>query len=702
MRNEIERLHVSISGDSTTAARYLPFAKSKLRDLLILSGGYGRYAQAQRYTPVTGVTIAVRVVGEDRWIHIEALPPCVDNRGFLLSVKGQQQYSAFYNDGVIEAITTDKKTAVRTKGVRLPQELQYGGFDNKQASRFTGLMREAVGCYHSANKNSPFSYTFGITHGIVRKTAVINNQTVVKHWVVEISVMGVYAAPIVAGDRCCDAWDVTQYLPSKEIRKLNPEMEILSLASGYNLHKKGITQIVSQGNMTAIYGDGDGWYDGQGWAFSASGGECQNIFADLISLPVQHFLMTRWKIVFNTDPLLETLTAAAVAMTRKGVFAPETGQTLWTPFELGRWEGMDCRNSPPPVTYFPSQAADVHVFYAGETERVTRWTMSFSSIGDTDINDTGTDEVRIWPAGCYGIRVGDSYTFHSGDGSRTIIPAHSTRIGGYSGSGFNHVRENSTYLLGDRHYINGPSFSTEESYSNFFGLDPSCYYICGDPPALVTTETCQFTQTDTYQTKAEVNSSSTETRAGASILVLLAEEREAIVALATIQSESTGSMNTAWVWSIRTNQTVEPHPTGECGHRICYGWNFNPGGSGGLGPMATVPPEDTAFDNISRVAQGTLAIGGVTHSVVIPMDQETGPGPVLNDNLADFYSFNPASKPYASSPIYGMHGNLNFPEPKLTPPDQTGNVVYLFEGPQQFISPAFAHPPYPLAFVGKA
>ena len=292
-----ERAHIKFQGDVLRCARMLPYARKLLRTLILQSSYPSTHDRSKRVVLPGLAQIEVRTIGAERFIKITALG-CKDRRGFFITRTTGGIYSARYNDEVVEIIDPitglprpDPETASRTIGYVVPSQLQGSQFDLTSAAKFSGLMRLVVGCRHSAGLEAPFSYTWTRTHGIVKLPVSVGDPptTKTRYWIVEVSIGGVFAAPIKNTRRCCDSWDVTKYQPTdaeiEEDPTLAQHRTLLSLEWAFSVERPNVVQLVSAADMDTAYSLGAPWHPSIGWAFSASGIQAQNVITDTIANP---------------------------------------------------------------------------------------------------------------------------------------------------------------------------------------------------------------------------------------------------------------------------------------------------------------------------------------------------------------------------------------------------------------------------------
>lgn len=216
---------------------------------------------------------------------------CPDRMGFFLTKNAEGKYFARYFDAKVEEINPitglprpDPDPAKRTKFYVLPTNLQSTLFVNVNAAKFTGKMREVVGCEHVVvGKNTIFSHTYDKTHGLVEITK--------KFFIVEITRDGVWAAPLDKPTGCCaGAAVVTPYQPTDAEIAADPSLQQyrdqLSLEWAFSVQRPGVVLLIDAATMDAAYALGNPWYSEQGWAFSASGTQAQNVIVDTITHPI--------------------------------------------------------------------------------------------------------------------------------------------------------------------------------------------------------------------------------------------------------------------------------------------------------------------------------------------------------------------------------------------------------------------------------
>jgi hypothetical protein len=700
--NEFHRLRITFAGDANLAASWVPFGKSKIRDLLKEQTAFGGGRdQVRRYVPESGVSILARITGQDKFLHIEAVTGCTDRRGFLMSRRAQVN-TALYNDGVSERIYEPPRPkpdpSVRTKGYIIPAQLAFSQLARVSASKFSGLMRLAVGCYHARGAEAPFSYDHAVTHGIVKTPTVVNNKPVTLYWIVEISVLGVYAAPIANTGKCCDSWGVSHYMPHPK----NPLLPTLSLHTAFVAHRPGVRELVGGSTMADVYGDGSPFFEGSGWAFSASGAEAQSVLADGQSVGgIPYFRTARWKFTFSLVDA--NLTADLVAVERHKVVLFTRGNTFWFPLDDGRWAASDMAlttlDAETVTNVVGMSEGPVHVFYAGEVEQVTRWAYSTAhqaEVRSTNPNSAGSGHLGHSDDTTESV-FGEACGFHDvehpgGWLSGFVNDAHTNITLGFSSPAFNHIGAAGAYS-GRTETVGGGTGvqPPPETNGNHYLLQPPCYFIGGDPPQLITECGSTFTTTTVNQFYTIISKSFSLSQGHSSSVAVFAEDRDALVAVTASNTSESGTqeMGPLGLTFIRETEKIDSGPCPWFG-------KHEEGRQSWDGTGMDFPPA-APYTSSSRSAAAALMLGERSYSVSLGFSG----GSIANDNLGTFLSFNPMTKTTAESNVRAMHGNLYYPDASLTPMLQRDNFVYIFDGPM-VVSGGFATPFEPVAFVGKS
>ncbi len=699
-------LHLTFGGDFGLGGSYLPYAKAKLRELLKDGEDY----QVRSYTPQSGVLVRIRISGDQRFVHIEATRGCTDRRGFLLSRRGQA-YDALYTDGTLENINPTGGSprpvpdpAVRTKGYRVPADLQREGLARLSASKYSGLMRLAVGCYHLAGKESPFRHEHEITHGIVKMTVRIVNQDVDKYWVAEIRQEGVFVAPIANTGKCCDSWDVVRYMPrppSAPGDPLLPRPTKLALRTQFVAGDSRVQRIVSQAEMAAAYASGTPFYSAHGWAFSASGAEAQAVVQTFESTPAIHYACSRWKIAF--EAVGENLGATLTQIEANLPATFTRNSVMWVPISSGVWEGSfgSGIEVPNPIDTYPSQDAPVAVYYVGEEAVVLRWSLTQTDV-PADVQTRTFHPTQIPQPNIVTCPYGPSNQLGqsphwdlSAITSGHNVPAYTRIDYGFYCEAFSHV--DAEYSISgvtryDLIFEDAPDSAVFPEPPNFTGIDPTCYYF--DEFGVLKTS-C------TYQIERQAQGrimwwwnrfDGSEASANTSSVVLFAEEREAFIGVneqSVSQSGAKYYVNDGpdyicqSVRATKIDTTLCPFVeqiTQEAGSAPC---------STGMTALFPSFSSDPAFAESSETSNATLVLAELTDTATIE-----------SYNLETFLECNPTSKPTAESTVGAMHGNLYYADETLTPPDQSGNKVYYLT--EQVVVGGFTAPADAVAFVGRA
>lgn len=698
----LQRLHITYSGNSALAFSYLGYAKARVRDLLTNGGSL---YQVKSYTPQKGVLVRVRLDGEHRYIHIEATRGCTDRLGFLLS-RRVQAYDALYNDGKTENINPvtgsprpDPDPAVRTKGYKVPPELLRMGLARSSASKYSGLMRLAVACHHAAGRDSPFRYEHAITHGIVKKTVRINNQDVDKHWVVEVRAEGVFAAPIANTGKCCDSWDVSKYMPRVPP---NPRPAKLSLLARFG-RDKSVQRLVDSGNMATCYADGSPFYPNHGWAFSASGSEAQAVVQFFVNSAPKHYECSRWKLTFEAAG--ENLSATLTKIESRQKTSFKRNSIVWTPISFGVWAGSfgAAPSVDNPVGSLPSQDAPVAVYYVGELEMVLRWTYRYTNVplADNPANtrldpETGPPTQTGCPFGPSWPNDRKSTVFHLERlTSGQTINAHTEERFGFSCPAFGHVGVSDSYVIRrDDMVITQLADSSKFPQSDSQQLFASeCWYFDAQGNLI---KSCFYVREQQARDRRQYywdRFDGTEGHGWVSSVVLFDEEREAFMGVRSQSMSQSG-----------LKRYVDSGPTHFCMDHVTYKTDSGPCPYDtwtdqtfnnvvcGDGVVYPLPHQDPAYTSSSSSASAAIVVA----------DKTDGSGSVFtNYNLGTFLLCDPTTKPFAESNVRAMHGNLYDADPKVSPPLQRSNMVYLLDN-KQIVIGGFPDPVDPVAFVGRA
>lgn len=734
MRDLHLRPHIQLLGQQDKAAPWLPFAKNQLKILRDHAERTGTRNLARRFYKEEkdeqgrdiAITITIRVSIPQEYIVIEAPYPCSDFQGFILTHSyGDVFYDAYYNDGLVERINPPTgtprpvpETADRTQFYVLPPELY--STPGHRASQFTGLARLAVGCHHLRGINTPLSYDWSRTHGIVKINTKVNNGPQTDHyWIVEISSLGVFGAPINNSGNCCDSFDVSDYLPTKKELEDNPQWQqyktTLSLwwAKNYGLRSQVFNIL---GTMTEPYAQGTPWMASQGWAFSASGVVCRAVTARAETAPDDHFRCNQWQIAFAHDGQGK-LTGTLTNLDQDKPFVPLVDRPFWLPTGEGNWACVDSFLPLGTQTgYFPSQDAPVTVYYDGETAITTRWQFSREDVpafqtppveivgGTLSYNSIRVGKIlgSLNPLfSCYGGSQSwnNNWTTLNG-GTGTDDDAYTRVTAGFYNEKQSHVyqgyqRNRVTYVttVEDDHMV-------DQEFPNFYGLHPDCYFIRpGTPPTLITSCTSTFHYHDIIAHAVQDKYTFVESLTTRTALVLFEQEREAVLMVWDQWFKEAGIVN--YVNGQRTFRRQRREykvDAGDC-----------PLTDNTWTTVDNVPPTDTVtstawqgvVDNEAYSGGAQLDLGTQSYTYTA----EVGPKPFYSwptYNLSTFLDFNATSKPTAESNVFAMHGNLYYDDEKLTPTNQSTNALYLlddalvavggFSVPQQYVS----------AFIGKA
>ena len=224
-------------------------------------------------------------------------------RGFLLTRQGpiaESEFFALYTDGVVEQIDPpngsprpEPDPAVRSKFLVLPASLQSGVSSNyTTGSLFTGAIRAVVQSDHIRGQETKFNYTWGTSHGLLeypRPRFVGSDEfdeearrAERKHYVIEVSSLGVYAAPVRLGANSSSYGLVGEYLPTAAQLAQNPGWQTyktkLSLWWAYTYGGSGkVQRLLTAEQIAPAYAHGAPWKDSIGWAFDIYGRKAANV-----------------------------------------------------------------------------------------------------------------------------------------------------------------------------------------------------------------------------------------------------------------------------------------------------------------------------------------------------------------------------------------------------------------------------------------
>ena len=725
MRNSSNKIHTKLTGDVAKASQWVPFARNIL-DGLIDSSGTGSTYTSKTLQPEDGTRIIVRLAGAERFIHIHVTPPCTDRQGFLLTRSnnyGEQTYTANYVDGYSERINPitgtprpDPDPADRTKNQKVAPDLFLGAFYGKTPAKFTGLMRKVVGCYHLRGLNAPFNYTWGTTHGIVKRTTKVNNVDVTKHWIVEISSLGVWAAPISETGKCCDSWDVSMYQPTAKELEENPGWQTykttLSLwwAAVYG-KRPGVHN--AWGNMTEPYGQGSPWFTDHGWAFSASGNECRAVTQRKETVPDDHFKCNQWKIVFTDDGQGE-LVASLENVDQDQVYIPLLDSPLWVPDSPGVWSGVDSYlPTGTETSFFPGTDAPLHVFFDGENAVVTRaafsratipafqtppvpvagGTINYDSLRAGRIPDTEKPQFS-----CYSSSAAWNSDFdliQGGVGENN--PSYTEVV-----AGFYNEKQNRVFTRYGRtveRYVTYEAYTydTDQEFGNTYGLHPDCYFIRTPPGSLITVCSSTFHYHDHFGVYVQDKYSTFDGRGAHPSLIMLAEDRESVLMVwdEIITSQGTVVRQNA-KGAMRITQREYKVDSGDC---PLTDNTWRDGASGG-GVANVGPAYSDIVDDESHSGGVQLDIGSKSYTY----EPSIGGPPFYTWDTYDFQTFleRTAQKTTAVSNVFAIHGNLYYDEEGLNPTNQRDNAVIWLGPPSSFAIGGFEPTGEKISFVGRS
>jgi len=696
-----EALDISEGGEA-----YLPFAQTLLRNLKVVLNASGvNFGRRNYSTPDGNGSIIVRTtrIGRgdeqesDAWMDYIKIETCKNRQGFLLihdNAFSEAPYVASYVDGVNERIhpvgadgTLEPQATSRTKGYVVPKELKTQTAVMRNApSRYSGLMRQVVGCYHSGGKDAPFSYTWSRTHGVIKFTDT-TAEPVDRYWIVEVSAVGVYAAPVRYTGECCGSWGVAHYMPTSAQITASPALvqhrNTLSLAWAFvGRPDSGIVQLISAEEMSAVYAWGT-WYNGCGWAFSYSGHQAANVAVETITdgldfSAIEDYYNTRLVMLdFSADfSQHETLILrATMTVGDPGRLTFERGSngTLWVPSEWAtfRWDGVF------PFANPIDGDGPVHVFYDGDEQILTRWSSLLTEHAQqggqpgwngnatgADIPETGPFSIPI----CQSASCEQIYFEHSVGSGVNIAPYEQTDYGFYgpfdlrvSSITGHQVQSSSTASVSDEFLNESKSGNV---LSGFYDICPDCWYE--DPPGTLHTigasQLIEHKEWDMHFERTDL--SATEEESGTSTVMLFPLEREAVAGIKQrfFLSTAESSFHQRSTFGVRHEQkkiSAGPDPWTDTDVPI-VAWR---GGYGGSDP--TTPDTSGGSSQILTNEFHLRASGGIT------IDKTT-----LGNDLSPFMLWTLGAKETADSRLFMMRGNLYDADPDLVPPDQKENSVF--------------------------
>lgn len=627
-----------------------------------------------------------------------------ERRGFLMTkVAADSTYWARYVDGFTEKIDPitgvprpDPDLATRTKKYVVPGNLTASASTRTRASQYSGLMRMAVGCFHSRGKNSPFSYTFAKTHGIVKKMVA----GTAKYWVVEIAAAGCYAAPIPFKGKCSNSFNVNAYLQTLD--------SALDLAWAFT--NKPDAGVISLGTPGTAYTHNP-WFARCGWAFSYSGHEAQIVTQRKLLTPTPHFLCDRWKLEFALAG--ESLSMTATKVEADKAFTTIPNSLLWWPDTVaGTWNAAVAEGT----FSFGNQDAPIHVYYDGDTEVISRWKYEKATISGTN---TPSDIVFTDIDGA-----GRTLTYHH---SKHYVQRTGAMISPVCQEADGEVENTSETTA-----ANGVSTSTRDSVSVGFYSPLADATPDGDPVATTTyadelnsTPADNITNSDPEWTPHascggggpvtnNVNEGFRDRRLYLSTIhnlsnsfvqkasaVLFAEEREACLMVYSKRHTQAVNLRRTKVALVQEFSTQVSEKVSGAGPWTDWERAY------GLQPLdlnaLLVGDFDTLEDTSTPTDSGEalLQLGGVVYPVTLTFD---GSGLVTNTGLATFLSYTAGVKETAASEVKAMHGNIYDVQSDLTPTDQKNNSARTLNGASTFVGgfEAMTPPVDAVAFVGRA
>lgn len=618
----------------------------------------------------------------------------------FLVVKDGATYYALPNDGTNEHINPitgyprpTPDPADKSKGYRIPDDVLAGG----SSSLYSGMMRLAVGCYHSRGVRSPFGYAWAKTHGILKLGDA--------YWIAEVSASGVYAAPITYSGRCFDSWRIANYMPTQQQLDANPALsefqQDLSLAWAFTGRPdQGVLRLLVADDMAAAYAQSP-FYAGHGWAFNHSGNECQAVTASYLLTPAPRYNCCRYKISFSGDG---GSVAAVLSVVEQGKPAAFARGQVWIPNGPGQWEGTH-RADTPSLAAYPNQDAPIHVYYAGDEEIVCRFKLTNHADAETDVTlPPVPGHGGFGYYNFYSVKVGQVPWF---EGSAPYAP---TTLDIYE-QAMLPESHNYIYSAGQQAGFSSPHFDgfadarAYDKTQDVFEIDGGGSFSqqlgsrCGVPDSAFT----RFDVNYEWFYGIQVRTRNIGANSGASCLVLLASDREAVLHVDTFSdsvrqvvqhgTEVNGNNPTFNQGQFTATITWSVADVNNCGLS-----GFTTAPSGNIWPMgfhaSLVDISDTTSESGS--AEYTLCVGGAVFDGAI------------GDN-ADLSTFTrPGSVSTiltATSSVVAKHGNLYHNDATLTPPGQFANSARKIKSDELLLVGGFVSPAAeatPLAFVGKS
>lgn len=223
--------------------------------------------------------------------------------GFLLTreTTGEgTKFYAFYANGDVEEIDPPNGTprpvpdpAVRSLNVVIPPSLQSGIPEQyNTGSKFSGAIRPVVQSEHSRGIETRFNWRWSKTHGLLEhprprfvgadefEEAELRAER--KHYVIEVTSLGVFAAPVVIGANSATYGLIQEYLPTDDQLAANPGWQQyrdeLSLWWAFTLGGSGkVLQLLTPVEIAGAYAHGIPWDENIGWAFDIYGREAANV-----------------------------------------------------------------------------------------------------------------------------------------------------------------------------------------------------------------------------------------------------------------------------------------------------------------------------------------------------------------------------------------------------------------------------------------
>jgi hypothetical protein len=606
---------------------------------------------------------------------------------FLLTrqtVSGEDQYHANFNSPSLDERINPTSgyprptvdTATKTKGYRVPPNLTQPYPTRRTPSRYSGFMRQVVGCYAARGADSPFDYGHTVTHGVVYVDVpkVSGPGTDRVYWLIEVNQgIGVFATPlrvVLNGSEiaCCGSFGVEHLMPTPEEARKDPGLvQYRTTVSLWwywqNRGGKVVKRVLTPDQFPMT---GSGWYSEHGWAFSASGAEAQQVTQGQGSLDdgTDYFIGERHRLQFTASRI--DVSAKYAKLDSDCRYTLMIDRTVWTPVSAGLWSGFPgpgIASLHNPLQKFPTQDAPVHVYYVGEVAQVVRWQLSLLTSAGSDTRATFIPgAVKPFPG--HDCLPATTYQSKGTATSGALRGADTTITCGFSGPFSDGVGDNE----GPRNDVEVAGFygsseieTSNVLVSNSFTLNPECWYYrteldgtvhlvggCIQPTRAKTYKNDKWTKTDNVSVSATKKTS----------IVLFQEEREAVLMVTMDSNSRTGSGSTSAGTGFECRETSEVEPGSSMNPVDCPPnvWDVGDMEQGSVGVVSD-HSSTYSIDEANATAQLTLCLGAFIVSRAVGID------PTTHDiNEADVATFlvcrvGPPEKSTAEGYFAAMKGN---------------------------------------------